>query len=124
LSPHYPLPFLLSADNKRHPGLMRRLCSPPPALASHPSLQVSTKVGYFTAATGVEAVSAGALTIDQAPAGHSHAPNYWRWQTGRNREQLGRDRLDLVLLRNPERAHPGDRPAARRHARGYERLGL
>ncbi|MDX5564253.1 aldo/keto reductase [Streptomyces sp. ID05-04B] len=34
-----------------------------------------------------------------------------RWQTGRNREQLGRDRLDLVLLHNPERAHPGDRPA-------------
>ncbi|MGW7530337.1 aldo/keto reductase [Streptomyces sp. NPDC054783] len=34
-----------------------------------------------------------------------------RWQIARNREQLGRDRLDLVLLHNPERAHPGDRPA-------------
>ncbi len=31
-----------------------------------------------------------------------------------NREQLGRDRLDLVLLHNPERAHPGDRPALHR----------
>ncbi|KND39128.1 aldo/keto reductase [Streptomyces stelliscabiei] len=82
-----------------------------PALAAHPSLRVSTKAGYFTAATGVEAVHAGALTEDQAPAGHSLAPDYVRWQTGRNREQLGRDRLDLVLLHNPERAHPGDRPA-------------
>ncbi|MFF5344086.1 aldo/keto reductase [Streptomyces althioticus] len=82
-----------------------------PALAAHPSLRVSTKAGYFTAATGVEAVNAGALTEDQAPAGHSLAPDYVRWQTGRNRAQLGRDRLDLVLLHNPERAHPGDRPA-------------
>ncbi|MFM9584158.1 aldo/keto reductase [Streptomyces caniscabiei] len=82
-----------------------------PALAAHPSLRVSTKAGYFTAATGVEAVNAGALTEDQAPAGHSLTPDYVRWQTGRNREQLGRDRLDLVLLHNPERAHPGDRPA-------------
>jgi aryl-alcohol dehydrogenase-like predicted oxidoreductase len=34
-----------------------------------------------------------------------------RWQVGRNREQLRREQLDLVLLHNPERAHPGDRPA-------------
>ncbi|MFD8630357.1 aldo/keto reductase [Streptomyces hygroscopicus] len=88
-----------------------------PALAAHPSLRVSTKAGYFTAATGVEAVSAGALTEDQAPAGHSLAPDYVRWQTGRNREQLGRDRLDLALLHNPERAHPGDRPALHRAIR-------
>ncbi|MFJ9668788.1 aldo/keto reductase [Streptomyces sp. NPDC101219] len=88
-----------------------------PALAAHPVLRVSTKAGYFTAATGAEAVNAGALTEDQAPAGHSLAPDYVRWQTGRNREQLGRDRLDLVLLHNPERAHPGDRPALHRAIR-------
>ncbi|WP_260463724.1 aldo/keto reductase [Streptomyces sp. TRM72054] len=82
-----------------------------PALAAHPSLRISTKAGYFTAATGAEAVNAGALTEDQAPAGHSLAPDYVRWQIARNREQLGRDRLDLVLLHNPERAHPGDRLA-------------
>ncbi|MEU1921021.1 aldo/keto reductase [Streptomyces albogriseolus] len=56
----------------------------------------------------------GALTEDQVAAGHSLAPEYVRWQTGRNREQLGRERLDLVLLHNPERAHPSDRPSLHR----------
>ncbi|MFE9674692.1 aldo/keto reductase [Streptomyces sp. NPDC006259] len=82
-----------------------------PVLAAHSSLRVSTKAGYFTAATGTDAVNAGVLTEDQAVTGHSLAPDYVRWQVPRNREQLGRERLDLVLLHNPERAHPGDRPA-------------
>ncbi|MFF8717144.1 aldo/keto reductase [Streptomyces sp. NPDC015184] len=82
-----------------------------PALAAHPHLRIATKTGFFTAATGADAVNDGALTKDQAAAGHSLAPNYVRWQIRRNRAQLGRDRLDLVLLHNPERAHPGDRPA-------------
>jgi aryl-alcohol dehydrogenase-like predicted oxidoreductase len=51
-------------------------------------------------------VNDGVLTEDQAAAGHSLTP-----QTGRNRAQLGRDRLDLTLLHNPERTHRGDRPA-------------
>ncbi|GGZ38026.1 hypothetical protein GCM10010365_68510 [Streptomyces poonensis] len=34
-----------------------------------------------------------------------------RWQIAHDRQQFGRERLDLVLLRNPERAHPGDRTA-------------
>ncbi|MFH9016377.1 aldo/keto reductase [Streptomyces sp. NPDC017943] len=82
-----------------------------PALEAHPSLRVSTKAGYFTRATGNEAVSAGVLTEDQTVAGHSLAPDYVRWQLARNREQLGQQRLDLVLLHNPERAHAGDRSA-------------
>ncbi|MFI2511655.1 aldo/keto reductase [Streptomyces sp. NPDC018972] len=88
-----------------------------PALAAHPALRVSTKADYFTAATGTDAVNAGVLTADQAVAGHSVAPGYVRWQCRRNREQLGRERLDLVLLHNPERAHPGDRPALHRAIR-------
>ncbi|AIS02551.1 aldo/keto reductase [Streptomyces glaucescens] len=88
-----------------------------PALTAHPAVRVSTKAGYFTAATGTDAVNAGVLTEDQAAAGHSLAPGYVRWQTGRNREQLGRERLDLVLLHNPERAHPGNRPALHRAIR-------
>ncbi|MFE5374007.1 aldo/keto reductase [Streptomyces mirabilis] len=82
-----------------------------PALAAHPSLNVSTKTGYFTAATGTDAVNTGVLTEDQAAVGHSLTPDYVRWQTSRNRAQLGRDRLDLTLLHNPERTHPGDRLA-------------
>lgn len=88
-----------------------------PALAAHPSLRIATKAGYFTAATGADAVNAGVLTEDQAVTGHSLAPNYVCWQTCRNREQLGRERLDLVLLHNPERAHPGDRLALHRAMR-------
>jgi aryl-alcohol dehydrogenase-like predicted oxidoreductase len=88
-----------------------------PVLAAHPALRVSTKAGYFTAATGTDAVNASVLTEDQAAAGHSLAPQYVRWQVGRNREQLGRGRLDLVLLHNPERAHSGDRSALHRAIR-------
>ncbi|MGI5423147.1 aldo/keto reductase [Streptomyces sp. CA-179760] len=88
-----------------------------PALTAHPSLRVSTKAGYFTAATGIDAVNAGVLTEDQALAGHSLDPEYVRWQTGRNREQLRREKLDLVLLHNPERAHTRDRPAQHRALR-------
>ncbi|MGW3631868.1 aldo/keto reductase [Streptomyces sp. NPDC005122] len=92
-----------------HAGRAQTLLAP--ALAAHPSLRIATKAGYFTAATGAEAVHAGVLTEDQATAGHSLAADYVRWQIRRNRTQLGRVRLDLVLLHNPERAHPGDRPA-------------
>ncbi|MFE7838721.1 aldo/keto reductase [Streptomyces sp. NPDC057474] len=88
-----------------------------PALAAHPSLRIATKTGYFTAVTGADAVNDGVLTEDQAVAGHSLAPDYVRWQIHRNREQLGRERLDLVLLHNPERAHPGDRHALHRAIR-------
>ncbi|MFJ8941093.1 aldo/keto reductase [Streptomyces sp. NPDC102365] len=88
-----------------------------PAPAAHPSLRIATKAGYFTAATGADAVNAGVLTEDQAVVGHSLTPQYVRWQMGRSREQLGRERLDLVLLHNPERAHPGDRPALHRAIR-------
>lgn len=88
-----------------------------PVLAAHPHVRISTKAGFFTAATGADAVNDSVLTEDQAVAGHSLAPDYVRWQIRRNREQLGRDRLDLVLLHNPERAHPGDRPALHRALR-------
>lgn len=88
-----------------------------PVLSAHPTVRVSTKAGYFTAATGADAVNAGVLTADQAVVGHSLAPQYVRWQMGRNREQLERERLDLVLLHNPERAHPGDRLALHRAMR-------
>ncbi|MFE2609925.1 aldo/keto reductase [Streptomyces mirabilis] len=88
-----------------------------PVLAARPHVRIATKTGFFTAATGTDAVNDGALTEDQAVAGHSLAPNYVRWQIRRNRAQLGRERLDLVLLHNPERAHPGDRPALHRAIR-------
>ncbi|MFB7776222.1 aldo/keto reductase [Streptomyces bauhiniae] len=77
----------------------------------HPGSPVSTKAGFFTAATGADAVRERVLDGEQAATGHSLAPGYLRWQMHRNRAGLGRDRLDLVLLHNPEHAHHGD-PAA------------
>lgn len=88
-----------------------------PALAAHPCLRIATKAGYFTSASGADAVNAGVLTEDQAATGHSLVADYVRWQIGRNREELRRERLDLVLLHNPERAHPGDRLALHRAMR-------
>ncbi|GHD07591.1 hypothetical protein GCM10010313_26920 [Streptomyces violarus] len=70
--------------------------------------------GGYGAAACTDAVHASVLIGDLAATGHSLAPQYVRWQTGRNREQLGREKLDLVLLHNPERAHAGDRPALHR----------
>ncbi|MFH8699002.1 aldo/keto reductase [Streptomyces chartreusis] len=54
-------------------------------------------------------MSAGVLTPDEALTGDSLTPKYVRWQVQRNRQELRREWLDLVLLHNPERAHPGDR---------------
>ncbi|MFD4412452.1 aldo/keto reductase [Streptomyces sp. NPDC058475] len=87
------------------------------ALTAHPDVRVSTKVGYFTALTGRAAVTDGVLTPDQALGEHSLTPEYVRWQIRRNRLELRRERLDLVLLHNPERAHPGDRSGLHRAIR-------
>ncbi|MFJ8732285.1 aldo/keto reductase [Streptomyces bauhiniae] len=88
-----------------------------PALATHPELKVSTKAGYFTAATGADAVRACVLDGEQAATGHCLAPVYLKWQLHRNRAELGRERLDMVLLHNPEGVHPGDRGALHRALR-------
>ncbi|MEU4655033.1 aldo/keto reductase [Streptomyces sp. NPDC023723] len=86
-------------------------------LITQPAVHVSTKVGFFTPATGTAAVDAGFLTPGEATAGHSLAPEYVRWQLHRNLAELARDRLDLVLLHNPERTHHGDRAGLYRTVR-------
>lgn len=88
-----------------------------PALAAHPSLRIATKAGYFTAATGADALNAGVLTEDQAMVGHSLTPDYVRWQMGRNREQLGRERLDpLSVVAESSASYRAAGPAAPRPA--------
>ncbi|WP_205614340.1 hypothetical protein [Streptomyces dangxiongensis] len=59
-----------------------------------------------TTALGIDAANAGVLTEDQTRAGHSLVPEHVRRRIRRNREQLAREWLDLVLPHNPERAHP------------------
>ncbi|MGW9499034.1 hypothetical protein ACWG5P_32585 [Streptomyces prasinus] len=56
-----------------------------PVLVARPHVRIATKTGFFTAATGADAVNEGVLTEDQALAGHSLAPQYVRWQIRRNR---------------------------------------
>ncbi|MGW3952503.1 aldo/keto reductase [Streptomyces sp. NPDC004752] len=73
-----------------------------PTLARHP-IPVSTKVGFLTAQAIKDAISYGALTIEDAEHGHCLSTPYVRWQCARNRTELGRDRLDLVFAHNPER---------------------
>ncbi|WP_037620127.1 aldo/keto reductase [Streptomyces aureus] len=72
-----------------------------PVLADHPYLGVATKVGFATAAVEEGAVTAGVL---RPGTRHSLDPAYVRWQTDRNRAQLGREHLDAVFIHNPERA--------------------
>ncbi|UIX31724.1 aldo/keto reductase [Streptomyces sp. GQFP] len=74
-----------------------------PALALLP-IQVSTKVGFLTEKAAKDAVSDGALTVQDAERGHCLSASYVHWQCARNRIELGRDHLDLVFTHNPERA--------------------
>lgn len=73
-----------------------------PVLSTHSGIAVSTKVGFFDEVTGRAAVAAGAMTPEQAAAGHCLAPDYVAWQIRRNLRQLRRDRIDVLFLHNPE----------------------
>ncbi|MFD7408601.1 aldo/keto reductase [Streptomyces sp. NPDC059866] len=72
-----------------------------PALARRP-VPVSTKVGFLTHQAAKDAAFDGALTRDEAERGHCLSTPYVHWQCARNRIELGRDRLDLVFIHNPE----------------------
>ncbi|WP_259454394.1 aldo/keto reductase [Streptomyces ginkgonis] len=77
-----------------------------PVLAAHPAMGVSTKIGFLPAAEAAGALRDGAITPGEAATGHSITPAYIRWQLARNRAQLGRDRIDVLFVHNPERARP------------------
>ncbi|GAB3117720.1 aldo/keto reductase [Streptomyces calidiresistens] len=98
-----PRPWVDTAPNYLGGRAQRLLAG---ALAEHPGMGVSTKIGILPASTVGEAMSAGVLAPAATAAGHSLAPAYLRWQLARNRAELGRSRLDLVFLHNPERAGP------------------
>ncbi len=76
-----------------------------PVLAGHPRLGVATKIGFVTAAAEEAAVTAGVV---HPGTRHSFDPAYVRWQSDRNRAELGREHLDTVFLHNPEHTalHP------------------
>ncbi|MGA4799263.1 aldo/keto reductase [Streptomyces lavendulocolor] len=73
-----------------------------PVIGEHPRAMVATKAGFFTKVEGDAAVEAGALTFEEAAAGHSLRPEFIRWQTDRSLAVLGR--ADLVFVHNPDHA--------------------
>ncbi|MFJ9696653.1 hypothetical protein [Kitasatospora sp. NPDC101183] len=72
-------------------------------LAAHPSMCVSTKVGFVPAGAGHIAVRAGALSSAEVEHGHCLTPDYIAWQLARTSLMLGRE-PDLVFVHNPEHA--------------------
>lgn len=93
--------FVDTAPNYAHGTAQTQLA---PFLAGNPEVQVCTKVGFTEGVHRVDAIAAGALDGNAARSGHSITAEYVRWQVERNRAELGRDRIDLVLLHNPELA--------------------
>ncbi|WP_411140074.1 aldo/keto reductase [Streptomyces sp. x-80] len=73
-----------------------------PALARHP-VPVSTKVGFLTKSAATAAVADRALSAAEAASGHCLTAPYVHWQCAQNRTELGRDRLNVVFVHNPER---------------------
>ncbi|MFV8131923.1 aldo/keto reductase [Streptomyces syringium] len=80
-------------------------------LAAHPEIHISTKAGFLTTDAAEAAVRDGILgdTTAGAAGGHCLEATFVRWQVSRNRAELGRSRLDTLLLHNPERTHHRDR---------------
>ncbi|QFG21913.1 aldo/keto reductase [Actinomadura sp. WMMB 499] len=71
-------------------------------LAAYPAIGVSTKVGYMTGRQADAAVRAGCLDVADAGHRYSIAPDYVAVQIEANRAELGRRRLDVLYLHNPE----------------------
>jgi len=76
-----------------------------PILATNQHIAVSTKVGCLTSNLAADALAAGVISPEAAADGHSINADYVRWQTERSRRDLGRTKLDVVFLHNPDQFH-------------------
>lgn len=77
-------------------------------LLDHPGVRISTKAGHMTRGQARAAQQAGLITPEEAGRCHSIAPAYLRHRITANITEIGRDRLDLLYLHNPEHdAHGG-----------------
>ncbi|MFE4830261.1 aldo/keto reductase [Streptomyces sp. NPDC056672] len=77
-----------------------------PALARY-QVPVSTKVGFLAEGAASLAVADGALSTTEASSGHCLTAPFVHWQCAQNRMALGRDRLNMIFVHNPERS-PGN----------------
>lgn len=73
-----------------------------PVLANKPQVMVSTKVGYVPGPLRAAAVRAGVLPDSAQTTGYCIDAAYVRWQIHRNLAELGRDRVEVMFLHNPE----------------------
>lgn len=73
-----------------------------PTLTGHPTVGVSTKVGYMAGRQAETAQRAGVLDAADAQHHHSISPAYVTYQATRNAAELGRRRLEVLYLHNPE----------------------
>lgn len=78
-------------------------------LLKHPGVRISTKVGHMTRRQARAAQQAGLIILREAARCHSIAPAYLRHRITANITEIGRDRLDLLYLHNPEHDAHGDR---------------
>ncbi|WP_338045367.1 aldo/keto reductase [Nocardiopsis lucentensis] len=76
-----------------------------PVLREHPSIRVTSKVGYMTKGQAQVALSTGDLTGEDVRFRHSIAPEYVLHQIAMSRTELRRPVLDVVYLHNPEHDH-------------------
>ncbi|MBO2465998.1 aldo/keto reductase [Actinomadura violacea] len=78
-------------------------------LLKHPGVRISTKAGHMTRRQARAAQQAGLITPKEAARCHCIAPAYLRHRITTNIAEIGRDRLDLLYLHNPEHDAHGDR---------------
>lgn len=85
-------------------GHAQNLLGPP--LAAHLALGVATKAVHRRGSRERRCPHRRPVPLRAEPR-----PGAWALADPRTRERLGHDRLDLISIHNPERVHPGDRPA-------------
>lgn len=83
-------------------------------LLDHPDVRVSTKASHMTARQAEAARQARVITSQEAARCHSINPAYLEHRIAANLAELGRKRLDLLYLHNPEHDVHGDRDQLRK----------
>lgn len=107
-----------TAPNYQHGTAETQLA---PLLKAHPSLRVSTKVGFLAKPQQQDALRAGVLDQAEADGGYSLSPRYLAWQVARSKATLGRV-PDITFVHNPEHGDPTPAQLARRIQQAFHAL--
>jgi len=107
-----------TAPNYQHGTAENQLA---PLLSAHPTLRVSTKVGYLAPPQQQDALHAGVLEQTEADQGHNLSPAYVAWQATRSKATLGRV-PDITFVHNPEHGDPTPTQLAHRIQQAFHAL--